>query len=180
MELNKKDFKNKAAYELANVLNEHMAKFMMRKKGQEFRMIIMTLSEVFQEDRYKVRSVLIGEKTEEKTGGGAKIRRVSDEKLKPVTKPAPCDGCPGSANFIIEQNKAIAKEANPPEKKEPSINPDIEPFTSEEDILDRFRANTGAMLAFCQDKEIEIPASVKKPGTIAKYIYAFYQENEKE
>lgn len=175
MELVKKEFKNEAAYDLATTLQNHMVQFLTRKKGQEFRMIIMTISEVFQEDRYKVRQVLSDGKIEQPTGGGAKIRRAKDEGHAIMKNEQPCDGCPGSADFIIQENLRVIKGDQPKESTAKKIDPDTEPFTSEADILDRFTANANAMLAFCQDKGIEIPNSVKKPKTIAKYIWEFYQ-----
>jgi len=174
-ETTKQEFVNPEVEQILQPLIANATSFTSRRKGAQLKAIIWTLSEVFQEDRYKIRKIFSPDTQAEKQEH--KPPKVSKNLNGPQIEP--CDGCPGSAGFITNQERKMVAEKKAPAstKKEKTIDLS-KPFTSIEDIVDRFQGNPNAMLAFCNHQDIDIPAQVKAAKTIAKYMLKHYQNDE--
>lgn len=177
------EFISPIAEQLCEAMAAAMVEFTARKKGQEFRAIVFSIAETFREDRAKILFTFFPDQTQKKVqGGGANIIRPQDEKRKGSSAIVPCDGCPGSAGFVVAQQQRESIADKTPETKRQSftINPDQNPFKSVEDIMDRFENKPMAMRAFCQDKGIELHPSITKTRTIAIKIWDHYNRKKDE
>jgi len=168
-------FVNENAEKWYHFLNDQIDLFIELRKGAVFRGIVFNIADTFPEDKFKLRSLVV-QKEEIKGGGGAKITRASDQNLNSLQPP--CEGCPGSAGYTNVGGQVVAQKNASTKKATSTIDPELNPFESEEDIMDRFQGKANAMIAFCQTKDIELHPSIKKASTIAKYIMEHYQSQE--
>jgi len=163
------DFKTTEAKEIFESLQKHAASFSARKKGQQWKAILLTLASCFPEDRATIFNS-IGKPTDDRDSGGARIIRKRDQVKGTKKQPAGgCEGCPKSAKQNTTGAKVSKKSTTP-----------AEAFKSVNDVLDRFQNNANAMKAYAQSQQIKMPANVSKPETIAKYIVEHHQNDESE
>lgn len=163
------NFKNKAAEEIILAITSNIGEFELKRKGAVAKNMILAIAGVFPEDRTTIFSFFSSKDLQQPAQGGANITR--NEKIKTNSLP-PCDGCPGSA-------KAVAAKSTPKRLEPKTVNTATRPFMDVADVVERFSGSIGAMMAFAQTKGVSIPSNVKKPETIARYIFED-QQNKKD
>lgn len=189
--------KNQLSTEFAELMVKAAAEFTARKKGQEWRAIVFTLSDVFAEDRVEIRSIAAGaSQVKEPTVGKAKVirpgtRHKSDVRpqakaSRAVRSSGGCSDCPDEfvptgvpvpparSNVLSTiDGKKVRKPSSLGTigggKKEP-IAGLAEPFADVDDVMTRFKSDAKLMKAFCQAKQIKV-GNASKPLTLAGYIY---------
>lgn len=176
--MEKTEFKNETLEEIVKRMIILLPEFERRRKGHYWRSIITNLGEVFKEDKNAVKQLAMPNKTaSKKKSTGAKVTRFKDLDRTFEAQP-PCDGCPGSAAYIVTEAQAKilrTKKATQESRERAAIfDLTLNPFTSEADIIQRFEENPEAMKAWAEYQGINIPSSVKKAATMAKYIFEHF------
>lgn len=186
------EFKNEAVEQITTWLEENRAEFTARRAGATWRNIALGVADAFKEDRPAIYDVLLGDKKRHGPivpTGGATITR-----LTPATatvKTSGCKDCPDSGTVLStgkEPRAVVLSKVNTGEPGEPETNgPDFvdyeaggdgstgEPaFTSAEDILERFDADSDMMIGYAKDNGIDVGRATK-PETLAERIYNHYE-----
>lgn len=163
------EFKNKEAKAIVDALQAAAATFTARRRGGNYKAIILTLAQVYPEDRETIVATFnLGRTRDVIKSGGAKITRgLSKPARRPNILNPPCDGCPGG-----RRTAAIAGRQTTPAPAPAAI---TAKYTSPEAVMTAFKENAIAMAAFAQGQNIKLPSNAKKAETIAKYIYEHYQ-----
>lgn len=139
-----------------------------RRKGDRWRAIMITLSNVYPEDAQSIYNLFSINPKEVKTGP----RFVSRPRGKYTKKGPKCPTCPpdNSVGGIASNTRTAAPEA-------PKVASSVGEY-SLEDITAIFEGSDKAMLAYCQRNEISLPTNTKKAETIAKYIMEHVNKNK--
>ena len=179
-------FNNKGAAAIIGTMVDEIQTWVDRKKGAEWKAVVMTVAFNYPEDRAKIYD-LLGAKTKERpTGGGAKITRKGGRKGYSVSS-APCDGCPQSNAAYSDTDyetkvQPMKRKAAPP--AEPIVqegeDPQTKVFNSITEVVDAFQGSAAAIISWAQAKDIQIPPNVSRAETAAKYVMKHYEELEVE
>ncbi len=170
------EFKNEAAREIVEVLRKHGTAFFERKQGGAYRSIYMALAHVFKEDFQLIQNDVLERPKAAIETGGATIIRKRDEIRSKTEAYAPCDGCgdqPAAGAYSYQAASNVEPDRT---KVSRVVNPKDVPFTSAEDVQQRFEGKELAMKAFAQKQKINIPSNVTRPATIAELIFEHYEK----
>lgn len=181
--------KSTAARAIIDALTDHAAEFTARQKGQEYRAILFTLSDVFGEDRQAIRNLTIGERKAVKKGTGT-VRRTKVGTSNTVRLAASgsnaAGGCVDCPDAIVPSTVA---KVPPPRKtvsgrsvralkdggtiggRQPATagGDPARLFADVDDVIARFENDGPLMLSYCQARDIAV-GNARKPATLAKYI----------
>lgn len=190
---------NDNARALIEALVDAAQDFEDRRKGAYFRGIVIGIAQTYPEDNAAIQGVF-----RELSKRSAK-KEVDNEPRAKLSKGGggrntgeDCDGCPGNSkqvtharnlsamkNLKMEAKLRKGKSAKPPTEgskessganaSNASENPD--PVQA---LLEKFGGNANVLKSYAQREDITIPASVKKPETIAKYIVEGLAKKEEE
>lgn len=167
-----KGFKSEELAAIVGPMIQALPTFEERRKGDRWRAIMITLSNVYPEDSQTIYNLFRVKPKTVKTGAKF-VSRPRGKNIK-YKKKGSCAGCPPdnsvggvTANTTKETPKAPAVKAEPGDY-------------SLEDVIAIFEGSDKAMAAYCQRNEIKLPTNTKKAETIAKYILGHVNKNKIE
>lgn len=168
-----------------NALIDLLPEFQERRKGDMWKAMVMTLPQVFPEDRLEVmeriRQIVLPDTGEKKPSKVEKVQAGLIGKKKRHTAKVEgedygCADCPkrqlpgkAIANDEVKRRKAGRAERLGVIK---IVKPDR--FASPEDVLERFEGNVIAMMNFCRQMNIPV-GNAQKAEALAKIIFENYK-----
>jgi len=164
-------FKSAELAAIVDPMLQALPTFEGRRKGDRWRSIMITLSNVYPEDAHTIYNLFAAQPKTVKTGA----RVVSRPRGKNVSKKTSgCASCPPdkAVGGLNTNSRSVSPEAA-------KVNATAGEYTTN-DVLAIFEGSAKAMQAYCQRNEISLPTNTKKAETIAKYILKHVNKNKIE
>jgi hypothetical protein len=164
-------FKSPELAAIVGPMLQALPTFEGRRKGDRWRSIMITLSNVYPEDAQSIYNLFAAKPKIVKTGARAVSRKRGKNAAR---KTSGCASCPPdkAVGGLNTNSRSVAPE---PVKVARTAGE-----YSLEDVIAIFEGSDKAMLAYCQRKEISLPTNTKKAETIAKYILEHVNKNKIE
>ena len=188
-QIQQSDFKNQEAKEMCLSVAMCLHTFEDRRKGAHFRGIMLSIADVYTEDKALIYSFfrVMRPKSKKDTGKKPKFYPGGKNKSKPSSKNQNnCEDCPDvitndvSVKTSMNKIKGTSDVAGRKNLKlgTPSQPKGAEAFTTIDEIMYRFEGNALAMKAYIQANNISANVNASKPETLARYILNHYQNPE--
>lgn len=164
-------FKSAELAAIVGPMLQALPTFEGRRKGDRWRSIMITLSNVYPEDAQTIYNLFAAKPKTVKTGARV-VSRLRGKNI--AKKTSGCPSCPpdNAVGGLNTNNRSVTPE---PVKVASKVGE-----YSLEDVIAIFEGSDKAMLAYCQRNEIRLPTNTKKAETIANYILQNVNKNKIE
>lgn len=157
------EFKNETTAQFVAWAEAAKIEFTGRRKGAEYRAIVLTICNCFPEDRDAILSAIF-QKIEPEQQAAPNLNRPSPARKQTA---GGCEDCPNSPG--IEYTAGKIK----PRTIETGLS-----FSSPQDVLSRFESDPAMMQIFASKQRINI-GNASKPEKLAEIIFNHFKEGNK-